>query len=213
MKRIWTLILMLAVLLCGCGGAPQALQTEPYELEVEYGDSGIAASRGSFFWQTAETEREAETEPPFDRLSEIPFVNESKAKELKLLFPVKPDALEIRGWTSEYGYQQPQPVQTSKNKLPVPTDGASWLFEVQAAWEQGKKTAAWGSCTYYFRYLPQTATGDQSRETLFYKLVQLEPGDLFGAEFTNYLDLQTRTCKSEQDITAILGLLLIFLLN
>lgn len=202
MKRL-LYMLMLLLVLTACGNQ-RAIPAEPYSLEIEYGDSGVMAEQGTFSWVWEGGKTEYKAEEPLTRLSDIPFVNESKDKNLKLLFAAEPDGLELRYWSSADGYKTAVSVEKPKTKLTVPKDRASYLYEVKAKWEDPDAPGLGGSCTYYFRYLPEHATGDQTQEISLYRTVQLEPEELFGASFFNNLDAEQKTCTNEKDLTAIL---------
>ena len=92
MKK-WCFFLILLLLLTGCG--KQEWPASPYDLEVEYGDSGVQAMKGSASWFHAGGSVETKDVDPLEILSEIPFVNQTNAKKLNLLFAEKPDTLEI----------------------------------------------------------------------------------------------------------------------
>ena len=206
MKKYWFLLLFL-LLLTGCGGREAADQ--PYGLEIEYGDSGVLALQSTAQWSWVPEDGsprmlESKGVDPFSVLSQVPFVNESKASRLKLLFEQEPDAVTVTCWSSSDGYSEQRSVELTGGKLKTPEDGSSYLYRVEAAWEQGKKDDCWGSCIYYFRFLPKDATGDQSGAVSLYRLVQLQPSELFGVEVFNNLDAQWKTCRSEQDKLAIL---------
>lgn len=211
MKK-WILLTLCLLLLCGCGKKETAVTDTPYPLEVEYGDSGVTAMAGGYHWTYAlengeTTEHTASGTNPLDGLSDIPFVNQSKAKALKLLFPVEPDSLQIQCWTNSDGYSQAAAVALSSKGMPAPTGEASYLFEVTAVWNQTEKAACWGECTYYFRYLPTDATGEQAGEMSVYRLLQLEPSDLFGVEVFHNLEQAQKTCRTAADKETILNFL------
>lgn len=211
MKRwiLLPLLLMTLCLLAGCGD--DSVQQTPYTMEIEYGDSGVEALMASYDWNWLVEEQtqtaSAEAADPMVILSEIPFVNESKDKNLKLLFAEEPDTLEILVRSSEDGYEEAVPVEKPKAKVTVPETGVTCLYEVTATWEQTKRSDCWGSCTYYFRYLPEHATGEQSTEVTLYRILQMEPEGLFGVEFTNNLDQEKMTCTSLSDREAIVNYL------
>lgn len=209
MMKKWCFFLILLLLLTGCG--KQEWPASPYDLEVEYGDSGVQAMKGSASWFHAGGSVETEAVDPLEILSEIPFVNQTNAKKLKLLFAKKPDTLEISWRSSIDSYKTLITQDKSKATFPVPDDGASYLYTVQASWEDPKDPALRGDCTYYFRYLPEHATGEQSQEMSLYRVVQMEAADLFGVEFLNNLDGQKKTCTSEADRTAVLDYLKTYL--
>ena len=213
MKK-WILILCFLLLFTACG--KQEAVSSPYDLEIEYGDSGVLAEKGTFLWEWNKEDgtvssAEKAVEEPFTRLSEIPYINESKDKSFNLLFQVEPDSLEICYWTSADGYKQAVEVEKPKTKLTAPKDGAGYLYKVTAQWERDEKSLCGGSCAYYFRFLPEGSTGDQSQEMTLYRMVQLRPADLFGVVFINNLDGQQRTCTSTADRTAILDYLKTYL--
>ena len=206
-KKLGLLIAVL-LLLTACGAQETGVAVkEPYSLEIEYGDSGVDAAMMNYEWHTADHDLFSEELDPMTFLSDLPFVNESKDKRLKLLFDVEPDTLEIRYWTSADGYGEAVTVEKPKLKLDAPEDGCSYLYEVKAVWEQTEKALSWGSSYYYFRFLPEGSTGEQYQEMSLYRLVQLRPADLFGVEFFNNLDGQQKTCTSSTDREAILDYL------
>lgn len=200
MKK-WCCVFFLLLLLTGCG--KQEVPTSPYDLEVEYGDSGILAEKAGYSWVYAGGGVEADPADPLEMLSDIPFINESKAKKINLLFAEKPDSLEISYRSSADGYKTLTTMEKSKLSFAAPADGASYLYLVCASWQD--KDGFGGSCRYWFRYLPEDATGEQAQEMSLYRLVQMEPSDLFGVEFYNNLDAQKKTCTSTADREAILN--------
>lgn len=210
MKKWICLCLCLMLLLSGCGKEDAAAADQPYGLEIEYGDSGVAAMAGAYTWQWREGEAirgaSASAADPVSVLSDTPYVNESKAKELKLLFPKTPDSLEIQYRTNADGYQSLHTLEISGTSLPAPTGGDSYLFMVSAAWEQTEKAACWGECIYYFRYLPAGDTGE-TEDLSLYRLLQLEPSDLFAVEVFNNPENGQKTCRSVADKEAILNYL------
>lgn len=211
MKK-WCCFLLVLLLLAGCGKTTSPVSVkEPYELEVEYGDSGVEAMKMNYAWYSSDFELQGQPVDPMELLSEIPFVNETGDKKLTLLFAEEPDDLEISYRTSADGYSQSTQVDNPKRKLDAPTDGCSYLYEVKAVWSQTEKAPGWGTCYYYFRYLPVDATGEQKQEMDLYRLVQMEATDLFGVEFFNNLDDQKKTCMSAADRQAILDYLKAYL--
>ena len=207
MKK-WLLALVLLLLCTACGKEePAAPVYEPYGLEIEYGDSGVQAKVFGYQWYTGSSSKNASGVDPRAVLSEIPFVNEIGDKKLNLLFEEKPDQLYITCWSSADGYTAAVPLKKAKTTLTAPDDGASYLYEVHAYWEQDDKAAAWGDCYYYFRYLPADATGEQDRETVIFRVMQMEAADLFGVFMTNHLDGQQKTCTSKADKAAVLDYL------
>ena len=200
MKK-WFCFLILLLLLTGCG--KQEIPSQPYELEVEYGDSGVLAVKGYQSWSHENGTAEAEAVDPLEMLSDIPFVNETKAKKIKLLFEEKPETLEISYRSSADSYKEETVVEKAKATFEAPTDGASYLYTVHAKWELDEGFG--GACTYYFRYLPEHATGEATQEMSLYRLIQMEAADLFGVEFFNNLDGQKKTCTSGEDREAILN--------
>lgn len=199
MKK-WCLIFTLLLLLTGCG--KQEIPTSPYDLEVEYGDSGIQAMKGGYSWRHEGGGAETKAVEPLEVLSDIPYVNETGDKKINLLFAEKPDSLEISFRSSADGYKTLTAVEKSKTTFAAPTDDASYLYLVKARWDYEEGMG--GSCSYWFRYLPAEATGDQAQEMSLYRLVKLEAKDLFGVEFHNNLDGLRKTCTGEADRTAIL---------
>ena len=205
-KWCWMVLVLLLLTGCGKNASPVSVK-EPYALEVEYGDSGVEAMKMNYEWYAADFELQGQPVDPMKFLSEIPFVNETGDKKLALLFAEDPDTLEVSYRTSADGYSQSVQVENPKRKLNAPTDGSSYLYEVKAVWNQTEKAPGWGSCYYYFRYLPVDATGEQKEEVDLYRLVQMEASDLFGVEFFNNLDDQKKTCMSDADKQAILDYL------
>lgn len=205
MKK-WICLLVCLLLLSGCGKKEAASMDRPYDLEIEYGDSGVTAMMGTYSWSWDAGDVAACAEDPLAMLSDIPYVNQSKASELKLLFAVEPDQLEIRYWTNADGYSEQTPVSVSGMMLPAPVDGANYLFEITASWEQTEQTACWGTCDYYFRYLPAGDTGEAENISM-YRLLQLEGSDLFAVEVFNNLENAQKTCRSGADKEAILDFL------
>src|SRR5699024_10548992 len=66
---------------------------------------------------------------------------------------------------------------------------------------------AWGDCTYYFRYLPEGDTGEQTGEISLYRILKLTPDELFGVEvFHNGLS-QQKTCRTTDDKAVVLDFL------
>jgi len=216
-KRRWYILVLLLLFLTACGREQSEIAVDaPYALEIEYGDSGVQAMTGAHYWtwrtdDGKTTGSKAESLEPMSVLSEIPFVNESQDKTLKLLFAVEPDEVKITRWSSADGYAEATPVEKPKLKLSAPEDGNSHLFAVEARWKGTEKAKAWGSCTYYFRYLPEHATGDQSQEMSLYQMVQLEPQELFGVVVVNNLDGEQKTCTNLADRTAVLEYLKTYL--
>lgn len=211
MKK-WMFLILCLALLSGCGKQAATATDGPYPLEIEYGDSGVTAMafEQSWYWQNEDGSTgggAGQAADPLSVLSDIPFVNQSKAKSLKLLFPVEPDSLTIQYRTNADGYSQTFAAEGSVKSLAVPTDGASYLFEVTAVWEQTEKAVCWGVCTYYFRYLPTDATGEQAGEMSVYRLLQLEPSDLFGVEVFNNPAYAQKTCRTAADKETILRFL------
>lgn len=202
MKR-WICLLCCLLLLSGCGKKEAASTDRPYALEIEYGDSGVEAMTGTYSWNWDTESVEACGADPLEMLPDIPYVNQSKATELRLLFAVEPDQLEVRFWTSADGYREGTPVEASGMTLPAPADGANYLFEITASWEQTEQAACWGTCTYYFRDLPAGETGE-SENISMYRLLQLEPSDLFAVEVFNNGERAQKTCRSGADKEAIL---------
>lgn len=211
MKK-WILLTLCLLLLCGCSRKEALVADKPYPLEVEYGDSGVTAMTGSYRWSYTPKGGDTVEEiacgaDPLELLSDIPFVNQSKAKTMKLLFPVEPDSLQIQCRTNGDGYSQAAAVDLSGKGLPVPSGEVSCLYEITAVWNQTKQTAVWGECTYYFRCLPTDATGEQAGEMSVYRLLQLEPSELFGVEVFNNLEQAQKTCRTTADKGAILDFL------
>lgn len=201
MKK-WMILLGLLVMLTACG--KQEIPAQPYELEVEYGESGIAAEKGACSWSYEGGRVETEAVEPLGHLSEIPYLNLTKDKKINLLFDEKPDTLELAYWSSTDSYKTRTAVEKPKSSFAVPADGAAYLYEVTARWSGGENGELGGSCTYYFRFLPEGASGEQTQEMSLLRLVQLEPSELFGVEFINNLDGLQKTCTGTQDLTAIL---------
>lgn len=202
MKK-WCFFLIVLLLLTGCG--KQDIPASPYALEVEYGDSGVPAMLGGYSWRSQSGGAETKELDPLEILSDIPYVNETGAKKINLLFDDDPDSLQISWRSSADGYKALTAMEKSKTSFAAPTDGASYLYLVEAQWNG--KDGMGGACRYWFRYLPAEATGDQSQEMSLYRLVKLEAKDLFGVEFHNNLDGLRKTCTAEADRAAILDYL------
>lgn len=211
MKKWIVLLLVLLLCLSACKKEEPALVAEPYDLEIEYGDSGVQAMKGGFDWTAGSRNQTASVVDPRQILSDVPFVNETKDKKLNLLFAVEPDTVTVRRWSSEDGYKTAADVDCSRLKLAVPTDGASYLYEVEAVWELNEKIVSGGTCTYHFRFLPEHATGEQSLESVVHRLTQMEAYELFGVEFFNNLDQEKKLCTDRQDREAILDYLQTYL--
>lgn len=211
--RLCFLVLILLFALTACGSDTPAATDQPWALEVEYGDSGVTAAAWTYAWnlrrEETVTPTQAEGADPLGQLATIPFVNKSKTGTLNLTFPVQPDSLEIACYTNADGYSEAVTVEASgnKNAIPVPTEAGSYLFEVTAAWNEAEEAQAWGSCTYYFRYLPEGDTGEQVGELSLYRLLKLTPDDLFGVEFFDNGQNQQKTLTTVADKTAVLEFL------
>jgi len=202
MKK-WCFFLIVFLMLTGCG--KQQWHKTPYDLEVEYGDSGVVAVKGMYTWGYADGRTEQAESDPLEMLSDIPFVNETKAKKINLLFEEKPETLEISYRSSADSYKTLTVMDKPRTSFAAPEDTASYLYIVRAAWSDEDDGNLGGQCTYYFRYLPENATGEQTQEMSLYRLVQMEPSDLFGVEFYNNLDEQKKTCTSSADREAVLN--------
>ena len=179
-KRMLSMLLFILLLLSGCKSDPPTPTDQPWALEVEYGDSGVTAAAWDYTWnypdgETGQTQKaEAQEADPLALLSAIPFVNRSKTGKLNLRFAVEPDSLEIACYTNADGYGEAVSVEDSgsKNTIPVPTEDGSYLFQITASWNQGEDVTAWGDCTYYFRYLPEGDTGEQTGEISLYRILK-----------------------------------------
>ena len=214
-KRMLSMLLFILLVLSGCKSDPPAPTDQPWALEVEYGDSGVTAAAWDYTWnypdgETGQTQKaEVEEADPLALLSAIPFVNRSKTGKLNLRFAVEPDSLEIACYTNADGYGEAVSVEASgsKNTIPVPTEDGSYLFQITASWNQGEDVTAWGDCTYYFRYLPEGDTGEQTGEISLYRILKLTPDELFGVEvFHNGLS-QQKTCRTTDDKAVVLDFL------
>lgn len=211
MKK-WMLVLVMLLLLTACGKEDAHTPVyEPYGLEVEYGDSGVQAMVSTYNWNSVGHSVCSDGVSPLTILTEIPFVNETKDKKLNLLFEEKPDSLEISMMSSADGYASATPLENPKTTIQLPKNGASYLYEIHAVWEQDEKKPAWGDCYYYFRYLPADATGEQERETTIFRVLQMEATDLFGVVMTNHLDGQQKTTTDGEDKQAVLDYLKTYL--
>ena len=202
MKK-WCFFLLVFLMLTGCG--KQQWYKTPYDLEVEYGGSGVVAVKGMYHWGHEDGRTEQAESDPLEMLSDIPFVNETKAKKINLLFEEKPQTLEISYRSSADSYKTLTVMDKPRTSFAAPEDTASYLFIIRAAWSDEKNADLGGECIYYFRYLPENATGEQAQEMSLYRLVQMEASDLFGVEFYNNLDEQKKTCTSAADREAILN--------
>ena len=209
MKK-WICLCLCLLLLSGCSGKEEAAAEQPYGLEIEYGDSGVTATTGAYTWNWKEGDSvqgsSASAADPLSMLSVMPYVNESNAKTLKLLFQKAPDSIGVQYRTSTDGYQSVHALENDGTSLPTPTDGAGYLFQITAVWEQTEKTACWGDCTYYFRYLPAGDTGDAENLSL-YRVLQLEASDLFAVEVLNNPEQAQKTCRSVADKETVLNFL------
>lgn len=210
MKKWICLCLCLLLLLSGCGKEKAPVSDRPYDLEIEYGDSGVAAMTGAYTWNWMEGETvqgaAASAVDPLSMLQDIPYVNESKAGELKLLFSKSPDSLSVQYRTSADGYQSVRSLKIEGTSLPAPTGGDSYLFLINAVWEQTEKAACWGESAYYFRYLPADSAGE-AEDLSLYRLLQLEASDLFAVEAINHGTGEQKTCRSVADKEAVLDFL------
>lgn len=205
MKK-WIFLLLCLLLLPGCDKQEAAASDRPYTLEIEYGDSGVEALTGTYSWNWETETAEVLGEDPLGMLSELPYVNQSQAKELKLLFAAEPDRLEVQYWSNADGYGEKTPLALSGSAIPAPDDGASYLFEVTAVWEQTEKAACWGTSVYYFRCLPAGDTG-QAENISMYRIMKLTASDLFAVEVFNNVAHAQKTCRSVADKEAILAFL------
>lgn len=211
--RHFSLLLILLLLLSACGSDTPAATDRPWDLEVEYGDSGVTAAVWDYAWNLRQDEAVTSTEAtggdPLGQLAAIPFVNKSKTGTLNLTFPVQPDSLEIACYTNADGYSEAVTVEASgkNNGIPVPAEAGSYLFAVTAQWTETAESQAWGQCTYYFRYLPEGDTGEQVGELSLYRLLKLTPDDLFGVEFFHNGRSEQKTVTTVADKTAVLEFL------
>lgn len=211
--RLLPLMLALLLFLSACGSETPAATDRPWDLEVEYGDSGVTAAAWDYGWnlrtEAAVTPTQAEGGDPLGQLASIPFVNKSKTGTLKLKFAIQPKSLTVSCYTNADGYAEAVSVDPSgkDNAIPVPTEAGSYLFEVTAQWTETEEAQAWGSCTYYFRYLPEGDTGEQVGELSLYRLLKLTPDDLFGVEFFDNGQNQQKTLTTVADKTAVLEFL------
>lgn len=212
--RLIPLLIVLVFVLSACGGSDTPAATNrPWALEVEYGDSGVTAAAWDYGWnlRTEEivTPTQAEGGDPLGQLASIPFVNKSKTGTLKLKFAIQPESLTVVCYTNADGYAEAVSVEPSgkDNAIPVPAEAGSYLFEVTAQWTETEEVRAWGSCTYYFRYLPEGDTGEQVGELSLYRLLKLTPDDLFGVEFFDNGADQQKTLTTVADKTAVLEFL------
>ena len=139
MKK-WICLCLCLLLLSGCVGKEEAAAEQPYGLEIEYGDSGVTATTGAYTWNWKEGDSvqgsSASAADPLSMLSVMPYVNESNAKTLKLLFQKAPDSIGVQYRTSTDGYQSVHALETDGASLSAPTDGAGYLFQITAVWEQ-----------------------------------------------------------------------------
>lgn len=212
MKLRWIyMIFGLAVLLAltGCQKkTPPAASNTPWALEVEYGDSGVTAETFSYHWVYQGQTKSSEGTDLLAQLSSIPFVNKSKTGSIRLNFSVEPDSCAVTCYTNADGYREAVDVPVSGNDtLTVPLEAGSYLFCVSAAWNETETAEAWGSATYYFRYLPAGDTGEQTGEISLYRIAKLTPDELFGVEvFHNGLN-QQKTCRTTEDKGKILDFL------
>ena len=92
--RLLPLMLALLLFLSACGSETPAATDRPWDLEVEYGDSGVTAAAWDYGWnlrtEAAVTPTQAEGGDPLGQLASIPFVNKSKTGTLKLKFAIQP---------------------------------------------------------------------------------------------------------------------------
>ena len=211
--RLFPLLLLVLLILAGCGGEAPTATDQPWALEVEYGDSGVTAAVWEYQWnlrgEDGVSATDAQGTDPLGQLSQIPFVNKSKTGTLKLKFAIQPESLTVACYTNADGYGEAVTVEPSgkDNAIPVPTEAGSYLFAVTAQWSETEEAQAWGISTYYFRYLPEGDTGEQVGELSLYRLLKLGPDDLFGVEFFHNGESAQKTVTTVADKTAVLEFL------
>lgn len=210
MKKLGWIFLCL-LFLCGCGGEKKADMTAPPRLEVEYGDSGIEAARWGYSWSVRQGEEVRTTETdmpdPYDQIGEIPYLNRSKAREMKLLFDVKPDKMQVQIWNGPIRSKMAQQVTETDGVLPVLPSEAHYLYEITATWNETQEAKGWGTCTYYFRFLPKGVEAAETESLPLYRLLQLKSQDLFGVEILNNLENAKKTCRTSDDVETVLEFL------
>ena len=210
MKRILAALSALVILLCGCSSQEPMLSETPWDLTVEYGESGADCSAWGWNWAWRDGDRIAESNTeitePRQRLSSIPYLNKGPANTMQLVFAQTPDRVQIRYWTADDGYAEPTAVEADGLTLPVPKDDRSYLYEVLASWQEHEDALCWGKGIYYFRWLPAGATGESSDLSL-YRVLQLEPKDLFGVEVINQTLTARKICRNPSDVGKILDYL------
>ena len=106
--RLFPLLLLVLLILAGCGGEAPTATDQPWALEVEYGDSGVTAAVWEYQWnlrgEDGVSATDAQGTDPLGQLSQIPFVNKSKTGTLKLKFAIQPESLTVACYTNADGY-------------------------------------------------------------------------------------------------------------
>ena len=178
MKRILPILLCI-LLLTACSKAPD--QTESFSLEVEYGESGVTACTGDH------------VDP-----EEVPFLNAARPTEIQLRFGAEPDSFTVHYATDTDGYTSFTEAVIPGMVLPVPIDGASYLFRITVRWKTGETQ------TFWFRFLPESGGASEASPLL---IPQLTPSDLFGIVVVSNSHRAEKTCRSTADVQAILDFL------
>ncbi len=213
MKKKFLVLIAVLLVLTGCGRRNLPVD-RPYALEVSLGEASVHAMSGGYSWSWKEGGKTqtavADAADPREEQDNLPYLNAGVDTELKLSFDKEPAELSVMRWSSADKYSKEEQVEVTDGVLAAPQDENSYIYSVFARWEEGGK--CWGTCTYNFRYLAKGvvisagggAFSQVAGDLSLPEVLELQAGELFAIEVTNYEDGLMRTCRSQKDMTAIL---------